>query len=123
MGRIASMNVTNWTFVVRALRSPNYRLFFGGQSISLIGTWMTRVATGWLVYRLTGSSVLLGVVSFAGQAPAFFLAPLAGVLVDRWDRHRTLVITQILSMLQSFAIAGLALTGLITVWNIVLLAI
>jgi MFS family permease len=84
---------------------------------------MTRIATGWLVYRLTGSSVLLGTVSFAGQAPTFFLAPLAGVLVDRWNRHRTLVMTQILSMLQSFAVAGLALSGLITVWHIVLLAL
>ena len=65
---------------MRALRSRNYRLFFSGQSVSLIGTWMTRVATGWLVYRLTGSAVLLGTVSFAGQVPAFFLAPLAGVL-------------------------------------------
>src|SRR3954453_14443093 len=111
MGRIASMNVTNWKFVVRALRSRNYRLFFSGQSISLIGTWMTRVATGWLVYRLTGSAVLLGTVSFAGQAPTFFLGPVAGVLVDRWDRHRTLVVTQIVSMLQSFAIAALAFTG------------
>lgn len=108
---------------MRALRSRNYRLFFSGQSISLVGTWMTRVATGWLVYRLTGSSVLLGVVSFAGQAPAFFLAPLAGVLVDRWDRHRTLVVTQILSLLQSFAIAGLALAGVIKVWHIIALAI
>lgn len=115
--------MTDWTFVVRALRSRNYRLFFAGQSVSLIGTWMTRVATGWLVYRLTGSSVLLGTVSFAGQAPAFFLAPLAGVLVDRWDRHRTLVVTQILSMLQSFAVAALALTGLITVWHLAALAL
>ncbi len=115
--------MSNWTFVVRALRSRNYRLFFSGQSISLVGTWMTRVATGWLVYRLTGSSVLLGIVSFAGQAPAFFLGPLAGVLVDRWDRHRTLVVTQILSMLQSFAVAVLALTGVIKVWHIVVLAL
>ena len=115
--------MSNWTLVVRALQSRNYRLFFSGQSISLVGTWMTRVATGWLVYRLTGSAVLLGTVAFAGQVPAFFLGPLAGVLVDRWDRHRTLVITQIVSMLQSFALAGLALTGLITVWQIVALAI
>ncbi len=84
---------------------------------------MTRVATGWLVYRLTGSSVLLGTVSFVGQLPAFFLGPLAGVLVDRWDRHRTLVITQVLSMVQSLALAGLALAGVITVWHIVLLAL
>src|SRR5687767_7671684 len=116
-------NVNHWALILRALRSRNYRLFFSGQSISLVGTWMTRVATGWLVYRLTGSAVLLGTVAFAGQVPAFFLAPLAGVLVDRWDRHRTLVITQIVSMLQSFALAGLALTGVITVWQIVALAI
>ena len=75
--------MSNWTLVVRALQSRNYRLFFSGQSISLVGTWMTRVATGWLVYRLTGSAVLLGTVAFAGQVPAFFLGPLAGVLVDR----------------------------------------
>lgn len=109
--------------MVRALRSRNYRLFFSGQSVSLIGTWMTRIATGWLVYRLTGSSVLLGTVSFAGQVPAFFLGPLAGVLVDRWDRRRTLVVTQIISMLQSFAIAALAFAGVITVWHIVALAL
>lgn len=115
-------NVNNLSFLLRALRSPNYRLFFSGQSISLIGTWMTRLATGWLVYRLTGSAVLLGTVSFAGQAPTFFLGPFAGVLVDRWDRHRTLVVTQIISMLQSFAIAALAMSGLITVWHLVALA-
>jgi MFS family permease len=119
----ANSGVTNWTFAVRALRSRNYRLFFGGQSISLIGTWMTRIATSWLVYRLTGSAVLLGVVSFAGQIPAFFLAPLAGVWVDRWDRHRTLVVTQILSMLQSLALAALALAGIINITEIILLAL
>ncbi len=109
-------------FAVRALRSRNYRLFFGGQSISLIGTWMTRVATSWLVYRLTDSAILLGLVGFAGQVPAFFLGPIAGVWVDRWDRHRTLVVTQILSMLQSFALAALALAKIITVWEVLLLA-
>ena len=102
--------MANLAFAVRALRSRNYRLFFGGQSISLIGTWMTRIATSWLVYRLTGSAVLLGVVGFAGQIPAFLLGPIAGVWVDRWDRHRTLVVTQVLSMMQSFALAALALT-------------
>ncbi len=84
---------------------------------------MTRVATAWLVYRLTGSAVLLGVVSFSGQIPAFFLAPLAGVWVDRWDRHRTLVATQALSMLQSFALAVLALGGIIRIWEIICLAL
>jgi MFS family permease len=115
--------VTNWAFAVRALQSRNYRLFFGGQSLSLIGTWMTRIATSWLVYRLTGSAVLLGFVSFSGQIPAFFLAPIAGVWVDRWDRHRTLVVTQVASMLQSLALAVLALSGVIRVWEIVLLAL
>ncbi|HEU5415893.1 MAG TPA: MFS transporter [Candidatus Angelobacter sp.] len=105
-------------FLVRALRHRNYRLFFGGQSVSLIGTWMTRIATSWLVYRLTGSAMLLGLVGFAGQLPTFLLAPFAGVWVDRWNRHRVLVVTQVLAMLQSFALAVLALTGRITAWDI-----
>jgi MFS family permease len=113
----------NWKSAFRALRSRNYRLYFGGQSISLIGTWMTRIATSWLVYRLTHSAFLLGVSSFAGQAPMFFLAPIAGVWLDRWDRHRTLVVTQVLSMLQSFALALLALSGKITVQEIIGLAL
>src|SRR5512143_2754855 len=110
-------------FVVRALRHRNYRLFFGGQGISLIGTWMTRVATGWLVYRLTGSAFLLGLVSFASQIPILILGPFAGVWVDRLNRHRVLVITQILSMLESFALAALALSGIITVTEIILLTL
>ena len=111
----------NWRVIVRALRHRNYRLFFGGQGISLIGTWMTRVATAWLVYRLTGSAFLLGLVSFASQIPILLLGPFAGVWVDRLNRHRVLVVTQILSMLQSFALAGLALAGIITVTEIILL--
>src|ERR671928_1940157 len=81
-------------FMLRALGHRNYRLFFSGQSVSLVGTWMTRIATSWLVYRLTGSALLLGVVGFAGQIPSFLLAPFAGVLVDRWSRHRLLIATQ-----------------------------
>lgn len=96
----------NRYLLLRALRSRNYRLFFTGQAVSLVGTWMTRVATSWLVYRVTGSAFLLGFTSFAGQIPIFFLSPVAGVLVDRWDRHRTLVVTQILSMLQSLRWRG-----------------
>jgi MFS family permease len=111
----------NWNLIVRALRHRNYRLFFGGQGISLIGTWMTRVATGWLVYRLTGSAFLLGLVSFAGQIPILFLGPFAGVWVDRWNRHRVLVVTQALSMIESFALAALALAGIITVNEVILL--
>lgn len=84
---------------------------------------MTRVATSWLVYRLTGSAFLLGIVGFAGQIPALFLTPLAGVMVDRWDRHRTLVVTQVLSMVQSFLLAWLALAGIINIWEIVALSL
>lgn len=89
--------------------------------MSLIGTWMTRVATGWLVYRLTHSAFLLGLVSFSGQIPILLLGPLAGVWVDRLNRHRVLVVTQVLSMLQSFALAALALSGVINVVDIILL--
>jgi MFS family permease len=99
----------------RALRHRNFRLFFGGQTISLIGTWMTRVATGWLVYRLTGSALLLGTVSFAGQIPTFLLAPFAGVWVDRLDRRQVLIWTQALSMFQSLTLAALTLSHHITI--------
>src|SRR5882757_4026197 len=92
----------------RALAHRNFRLFFGGQSVSLIGTWITRVATSWLVYRLTGSAFLLGVVGFWGQIPTLILSPFAGVMVDRWDRRRILVWTQALSAVQSLALAVLA---------------
>jgi MFS family permease len=115
--------MANLAFAVRALRARNYRLFFSGQIVSLIGTWMTRIATSWLVYRLTGSAVLLGVVGFASQIPSFLLGPIAGVWVDRWDRHRTLVFTQSLSMIQSFSLAALALNGTAKIWEIVLLAL
>src|SRR5881227_1710929 len=96
-------------FMFRALANRNYRLFFSGQGVSMVGTWMTRIATSWLVYKLTGSALLLGVVGFAGQIPSFLLAPFAGVLVDRWNRHRLLVATQVLALLQSLALALLAL--------------
>src|SRR5215217_5320567 len=101
--------------IARALGHRNYRLFFSGQSVSLVGTWITRIATSWLVYRLTGSALLLGLVGFCGQIPTMLLAPFAGVLVDRWDRHRLLVVTQALSLLQSFALALLTLGHGITV--------
>jgi MFS family permease len=107
----------------RALRHRNYRLFFAGQGISLIGSWMTRVAMSWLIYRLTGSAWLLGVLGFAGQIPTFLLAPFAGVLVDRWNRHRVLIVTQVLAMIQSALLAVLALTGVITVTQVVILSV
>jgi len=109
--RIESRHSHAW----RALRHRNFQLFVGGQSISLIGTWMTRVATGWLVYRLTGSALLLGTVSFCGQIPTFLLAPFAGVWVDRLNRRHVLVWTQVLSMVQSFLLAGLTLSHRITI--------
>src|SRR5215211_550019 len=83
-------------FMVRALRYRNYRLFFGGQIVSLTGTWINITATSWLVYRLTGSALLLGVVGFASQFPAFLMTPVAGLFVDRWNRHRLLVMTQMM---------------------------
>ncbi|CAN5555333.1 MFS transporter [soil metagenome] len=114
---------SNAAFMFRALKHRNYQLFFSGQSISMIGTWMTRIATSWLVYKLTGSALLLGVVGFSGQIPSFVMAPFAGVLVDRWNRHRILVVTQVLAMVQSVALAVLALTGYIKIWHVVALSV
>ena len=105
----------------RALRHRNYRLFFAGQSISVIGTWLTRFATSWMAYRLTGSALVLGLVGFFGQAPASLIAPFAGVLIDRWDRHRTIVITQVFALLQSVALAAFALTHTMTIWHLLVL--
>ncbi|MCC5645395.1 MFS transporter [Nostoc sp. CHAB 5824] len=106
-----------------ALKSKNYQLFFAGQGISLIGTWMTQLATIWLVYDLTNSPLMLGVVGFSSQIPSFFLAPFGGVFVDRFSRYRTLIGTQILAMIQSLTLAALALTGVIQVWHIIALSL
>jgi predicted MFS family arabinose efflux permease len=97
------------------LSSRNYRLFFVGQSISLVGSWITRIATAWLVYRLTASELLLGVSGFCSQIPMLVLAPFTGVLCDRWNKHRILLVTQTLAMLQSATLAILALRHIITV--------
>jgi MFS family permease len=105
----------------RALRHRNYQLFFAGQGISVIGTWLTRFATSWMAYRLTGSALVLGLVAFFGQAPTSLIAPFAGVLIDRWDRHRTIVVTQVVAMLQSAALAAFALTDTMTVWHLLVL--
>jgi MFS family permease len=105
----------------RALRHRNYRLFFAGQSISLIGTWLTQVAASWLVYGMTKSALLLGVASFASQAPTFFLSPFAGVWVDRVDRHKVLLATQLAAMLQSSLLAYFALAGTLDVAHIIAL--
>jgi MFS family permease len=109
--------------ILRALQHRNYRLFYAGQSISLIGTWMQRIAMSWLVYRLTGSTFLLGVVGFASQIPTFLLAPFTGVLIDRYNRHRILIITQTLAMIQALALALLILTKMISIPHIILLSV
>jgi MFS family permease len=109
--------------IFRSLRYRNYRLFFSGQIISLIGTWTQQIALPWLVYRLTGSAFLLGVVGFASQIPAFLLAPLAGVMSDRWNRRYILITTQTLAMIQALSLGFLFFTGDIQVWQIILMAV
>ena len=96
---------TGLRFLLRTLRYRNYRLFFIGQGISTIGTWMQRIALGWLVYRITGSKVLLGTVFFATLFPALIVAPLAGVLSDRWDRRKIIIMANIFAALQALALA------------------
>ncbi|MGH9476370.1 MAG: MFS transporter [Terriglobales bacterium] len=105
-----SMRSGRWRQSIRALEHRNFRLYFGGQGLSVIGTWMTRTAIAWLVYQMTGSALLLGLVAFAGQVPTFLLSPFAGVWVDRLNRRKLLKITQALAMVQSLALAALALT-------------
>lgn len=106
----------------RSLQYRNYRLFFGGQSISLIGTWMQRIAMPWLVYDLTGSAFLLGLVGFVGQIPTFILSPFAGVVTDKFSKYKVLLATQIISLVQAAILAILALAGVIQIWHIVLLS-
>jgi MFS family permease len=117
-----SFSLSRYAHAWRALRHRNFQLFFSGQSISLIGTWMTRVATAWLVYRLTHSAILLGTISFAGQIPTFLLAPFAGVAVDRMDRRIVLIATQVASMLQSLLLAALTLSHRITIHELLALS-
>lgn len=110
-----------WPVALRALRHRNFRLFFCGQLISLIGTWMDPVAESWLVYRLTGSSVLLGTVVFAGQLPTLLLVPIGGIVADRYDRRSILVVTESLTMVLTFILAGLTLTHVVQAWHVILL--
>lgn len=107
----------------RALRHRNFKLFFVGQSVSVLGTWMTRLATTWLVYRLTHSALLLGVVTFAGQIVSFALGPIAGVWVERLNRRRLLVWTQAAAAVQSLALAALTLARVITFREIIVLTV
>lgn len=108
--------------LLRAFKYRNYRLFFSGQCVSLIGTWMQTVALSWLIYRLTGSPLLLGVAGFAAQAPSLLLAPFTGPAADRFERRRILLVTQALSMLQALALAALVLFGDPQPWQIIALA-
>jgi MFS family permease len=108
--------------MLRALRYRNFQLFFGGQLISLIGTWMDNIAEAWLVYRLTGSSLLLGTVAFAGQIPVFLLAPIGGMVADRWNRRYIVIATQASSMVLAMILALLTLSGRVRVWEVILLA-
>lgn len=107
--------------IFRALKHRNYLLFFGGQGISLIGTWLQRIAMSWLVYSLSNSALILGVVSFSNQIPTFILAPVAGVFADRWNRHKALVVTQVLAMIQAFILAFLVLYGQVQIWHVLVL--
>jgi MFS family permease len=108
--------------VFRSLKHRNFRLFFSGQLISLIGTWMQTIAEAWLIYRLTGSSVLLGLLGFVSQIPIFLLSPIGGLAADRWPRQRVVISTQIASMSLGFTLAALTLTGRIRVWELIVLA-
>src|ERR1700731_4161531 len=113
-GRIAA--------IFRSLKHRNFRLFFSGQLISLVGTWMQSIAEAWLIYRLTGSSVLLGLLGFVGQIPIFLLSPIGGLAADRWPRQRVVIATQVASMTLGFTLAALTLSGRIRVWEIIVLA-
>jgi MFS family permease len=120
---INNNNKSGLRFILRALESRNYRLYFGGQGISLIGTWMQRIAQSWLVYRLTDSVFLLGVVGFSTQIPTFLVAPFAGVLVDNKNRYRILLASQIFAAIQASILAILVLTNAIQVWHIIVLGV
>ncbi|MBZ5729059.1 MAG: MFS transporter [Acidobacteriia bacterium] len=103
---------------LRALSYRNFQLFFGGQLISLVGTWMQNVAQAWLVYRITGSEVLLGAVGFSGQIPVFLFSPLGGIVADRYSRRRVVIATQTASMLLAFALAALTISGAVRIWHV-----
>ena len=108
---------------LRSMRHRNFQLFFSGQLVSLVGTWMQSVAQSWLVYRMTGSSLLLGSVGFASQFPVFLASPLGGIVADRYNRHRVVIATQTASMVLAFILAAQTLTHRITVPEIFVLAI
>ncbi|MEO0087708.1 MAG: MFS transporter [candidate division WOR-3 bacterium] len=117
------MNFLSIKNIFRSFKYYNFRLYFSGQSISLIGTWIQRLAMPWLVYRLTNSPFLLGAVGFVGQVPTFLFTPFAGVLVDRWNKYQTLIITQVLAMIQALIIFFLYILKVLNIWQIFILSI
>jgi MFS family permease len=121
-GEPSSRQPSRWQVAGRALRHRNFQLFFSGQLISLIGTWMQSVAQSWLVYRLTGSALLLGSVGFASQIPVFLFAPLGGITADRYNRRHIVIGTQVAALLLAFVLAVLTLSGKIQVWHVFVLA-
>jgi MFS family permease len=118
-----SINFKIISQIFSSLESRNYRLYFTGQGISLIGSWMQSIAMSWLVYRLTGSVFLLGLVGFTSQIPSFVLSPFAGVFTDRFNRHRIMVLTQILFMVQALILSVLVLTNIVAVWHVIVLSL
>jgi MFS family permease len=116
-------NSTRFNLMFRALKHKNYRLFVSGQSLSLIGTWIQQVAMTWLVYRITGSAFMLGVLGFSGQLPLFIIASFAGVLADRWDRHKMLLYTQSLALVQALILSILVFTEIVHIWQLIFLAV
>jgi MFS family permease len=117
------VDAKGFKLILRALRHRNFRLFFGGQGISLIGTSMQQIAMSWLVYRLTNSAFLLGLVGFVALIPSFLFAPFTGPFVDRWNRLRILVVTQVLAMIQALILALLVMTGIVIIWHIIFLSL
>jgi MFS family permease len=109
--------------IFRALKYRNFKLFVIGQSISLIGTWIQQVAMLWLVFSLTNSALLLGIVGFLGQLPMFVIAPFAGVLADRVNKHKLMILTQVLALIQAFILSGLVLFNVISIWHLVVLSV
>jgi MFS family permease len=120
---VAPGKAMGWPATFRALRHRNFRLFIAGQTISLVGTWMQSVAQSWLVFQLTHSELLLGTAWFCTQLPVFALGPLGGLAADRYSRHKLVILTQVLSMMQAFVLAGLTLAGRIEVWQILALSL
>lgn len=106
----------------RSLKYRNFRLFAEGQFLSLIGTWLQMVALTWLVYKLTNSAMMLGIIGFVGQIPMFIVAPFAGVFADKWNRHKMLLITQSLALIQALVLTALVFLDIIQIWQIIVLS-